>query len=348
MGIALVLGGGAPNMTLMAGALLEFDKAGVEFDVISTSGAGMLIGLLYASPKGMSRREALIRTQDLGVSDAIYNVFPMNYKVFHKPGVLAEMYTKTITKMFQPTKRPSSDLERFWMDWSQLMVSLACPTDLTMSSKGMCAPAPWIEDVVDFDKLHHLDADFYLSAYCIEDGEHVTFDKGEIDADTFRAALAMPLIYAPFKKDGKTYLEGIAQDALNYKGLVETIEAKQRDIDTIVVFDVLGMKKVVREPRNLYDAWVKSIIVPLVEIAKDDTRLFELVHNKNADGTNKRELLKVDFTGHIPESQWDKVYDWSYSNLSTLFDVGQKAARTFLEQNPGLVEKSKTKTEKVV
>ena len=44
---ALVLGGGAPNATLMSGALVAFAAAGVHFDVISTAGAGALIGLLY-------------------------------------------------------------------------------------------------------------------------------------------------------------------------------------------------------------------------------------------------------------------------------------------------------------
>ena len=39
MTIALVLGGGAPNLTLMAGAVAALDDAGVEFDIVSTSGA---------------------------------------------------------------------------------------------------------------------------------------------------------------------------------------------------------------------------------------------------------------------------------------------------------------------
>lgn len=59
MTIALVLGGGAPNLTLMAGAVTALDDAGVEFDIVSTSGAGMLIGLLYAAPKGGDRAAAL-------------------------------------------------------------------------------------------------------------------------------------------------------------------------------------------------------------------------------------------------------------------------------------------------
>ena len=45
----------------------------------------------------------------------------------------------------------------------------------------------------------------------------------------------------------------------------------------VVVFDVLSSRKLIREPRSLYDAWVQSIMIPLVEIAKDDIRLFEHV-----------------------------------------------------------------------
>ena len=100
MTIALVLGGGAPNLTLMAGAVAALDDAGVEFDIVSTSGAGMLIGLLYAAPKGSrgdikrDRAAALKNTVNMGVHDAIYRFFPVNFKVFHKPGTLAQAYTK--------------------------------------------------------------------------------------------------------------------------------------------------------------------------------------------------------------------------------------------------------------
>ena len=100
MTIALVLGGGAPNLTLMAGAVAALDDAGVEFDVVSTSGAGMLIGLSYAAPKGrrgdikLDRAAALKNTVNMGVHDAIYRFFPVNFKVFHKPGTLARAYTK--------------------------------------------------------------------------------------------------------------------------------------------------------------------------------------------------------------------------------------------------------------
>ena len=57
MAIGLVLGGGAPNLTLMTGALLALDEAGVEFRVITTTGAGMVVGLLYAAPRRAAPRE---------------------------------------------------------------------------------------------------------------------------------------------------------------------------------------------------------------------------------------------------------------------------------------------------
>src|SRR5476649_1171086 len=86
----LVLGGGAPNSPLIAGALAAFLDQEVEFDVISASGAGVLMGLLYAAPLEGSPREALKRWADTGVSDSIYKMMPVNYKIFHKPGQEAD------------------------------------------------------------------------------------------------------------------------------------------------------------------------------------------------------------------------------------------------------------------
>jgi len=94
MAVALVLGGGAPNLTLMAGAVAALSESGVKFDIVSASGAGMLIGLLYAAPKGGTASQALRQTVNMGVHDAIYDRFPVNYKVFFKPGHLAEFYTR--------------------------------------------------------------------------------------------------------------------------------------------------------------------------------------------------------------------------------------------------------------
>ena len=373
MTIALVLGGGAPNLTLMAGAVAALDDAGVKFDVVSTSGAGMLIGLLYAAPKGRDRAAALKNTVNMGVHDAIYRFFPVNFKVFHKPGTLAQAYTKfwqiaadnrkaiegpvgdfrdqwlkmlSASPLFAPwaeawkqflgkfssPDNKSGDAQRFFDDWAALMLATFCPTDLSAASQGMCQPAPFVEQAVDFSKLKEFEGDFYMSAYCIESGKMEIFEKKEITIEQFQAALAFPLIYAPFKMNGMTYLEGAAKDTLNFKGLLEKRKRKGHPvIDTIVVLDVLGMKELIAEPRGLYDAWVKSIIVPLTAIAEDDIKLFEQLHLENKVNLKKYfrgkkpKVVKIDFQKQISHNNWPNVLDWSYSNLSALYEAGYRA-----------------------
>jgi hypothetical protein len=100
----------------------------------------------------------------------------------------------------------------------------------------------------------------------------------------------------------------------------------------VVVFDVLSSRKIIREPRSLYDAWVQSIMIPLVEIAKDDIRLFEHVHNQYwSDTQPKLNLLRITF--EIPDEHWPHVLDWSYSNLSKLYDIGYAAGLKFYDEN---------------
>jgi NTE family protein len=378
MAVALVLGGGAPNLTLMAGAVAALSESGVKFDIVSASGAGMLIGLLYAAPKGGDASQALRQTVNMGVHDAIYDRFPVNYKVFFKPGPLAEFYThfwqqiaqgrgemedlsrrwmeaateallpgpalapyRAMWKQFiglaMPSAQAGDDPQRFVSDMAALMLAACCPSDLSPASPGMCQPAPFIDAVVDFSKLKDYPGEFYLNAYCIEDRKMALFRKEEIDREHFQAALAFPFIYAPFKLNGKTYLEGATQDTLNFKGLYEYREDKDHPpIETIVVCDVLGMQELIGEPRSLYDAWVKSIIVPLVAVAEDDLKLFENLHMPAIPENFKQprpKLLKIDFSSHVPKDHWPNVLDWSYSNLTTLYKVGYEAGKALYEEN---------------
>ena len=99
-----------------------------------------------------------------------------------------------------------------------------------------------------------------------------------------------------------------------------------------MVCDILGLDKLIGEPRTLYDAWVKSIIVPLVAIAKDDLKLFRELHKpkvRERYGHPEPKLLTIDFAAHMPADHWPNVLDWSYSNLKTLYDVGYKAGKDF-------------------
>src|SRR5262249_52608736 len=81
----------------------------------------------------------------------------------------------------------------------------------------------------------------------------------------------------------------------------------------VLVFDMMGAKKLMmRKPRNLYDAWVQSIMVPLAEISKDDLEVFRFKYQpKNMD------LVHISLTKHVPENHWPFVLDWSYSNLAS-------------------------------
>ena len=328
---ALVLGGGAPNATLMSGALEAFAEAGVKFDVISTAGAGALIGLLYLAPGGgRTPAEALRSTMEMGVADAIYDQFPVNYKVFQKPGAVADAFlalaamnpfAKQLEEQYGDTA-----MGKLFGDWMKLMFAGACPTDLNPKSLGLCASVPFLEETVDFDTLRASPTAFYVNAYNITHRKMQSFAKQDITPDHCRAALAYPFLYPPYlaydpeSKAECLYYEGAAHDCLNYKALVD----HEPEVSRIVVFDVLGADELMRAPRDLYDAWLLSIIVPTVEIAKDDTKIFEAVYNRNP----KRKLFKVPFD--IPESQLPYALDWSRSNLQTLYRIGYGSAKDYL------------------
>jgi hypothetical protein len=339
---ALLLGGGAPTLTLQAGALAALHEQGVRFDIVSAAGAGMLIGLLYAAPKGRTVAEALAQTREMGVHDAIYEHFPINFKVFHKPGDLADSYRGWLQSLprIVPGQAAAS---RLWADWLALAHAALCPTDLGLQSLGLCAHAPWVDEVVDFDKLKDFKGEFYMNAYCIDEHQMHIFDKYEITPNHFRASLAFPLIYPPFELNGKTYIEGSAIDTLCFEGVLKYYDRRTKKkerlkpIDQIVIFDVLSAKQIIRKPTSLYDAWVQSIMIPLVEIARDDIELFRWRYKDRwadqwgKDGENF--LLQVKFGELIPARHWPKVLDWSYGNLSTLYDIGYQAGQEFFEQH---------------
>jgi predicted acylesterase/phospholipase RssA len=324
---ALVLGGGAPDYTLMTGALLAFEEAGVKFDVYSMAGGGGVVGLSYLAPLNMTREESLRNSVNFGVSDAIYNMFPINYKIFTKPGPAASLYRTALSMIpgysrivnqlgMTPSEKFLSDYVQFW--WAALM-----PSNLSLFSEGFCAHAQFIKQMVDFDALHKLDADIYLNAYCLTDNKMAIFKKDQIDLAHFQASLSYPFFYSPYELNGKLYIEGASRDAFNFKGLMEN----EPDLDTIVVFDAIGIDGLLHEPRNLWDAFGQQIITPLVALGHADLKLFrELHHDKD-----KSDLLVLNFK--IPPKLQPAALDWSSSNLNRLFAVGYESGQAFLEKN---------------
>ncbi len=341
MSRALILSGGAPNMTLMAGALCFFEEKGVRFDVISTAGAGAVVGLIYVAPKEMIPVTALKSLVNLGVHDSIYKWFPVNYKVFEKPGYLADFYRQFLQSVpmdgnllsyFLPwaekieNEQDAHKGRHLFMDLMKLFHSLFCPTSVTPASAGLCAHAPFISKIVDFDKIKHIRPDLYINAYNITRRRMENFSKHEIDIRHFQASLSFPFIYPPYQMNGDYYFEGAAENCLNYEPLINL----HPEIDTIVVFDIMGIEDWVREPRDLYDAWIMSIIIPLVAISKAETRIFELKHNTDENGNPIRKLLKVPF--EVPAQYLPDVMHWSYGNLKRLFEIGYESGQKFYEK----------------
>jgi len=351
---ALVLGGGAPNFTLMSGALLALHRAGITFDLVYMAGAGGVVGLVYLAPKGLTPDEALQNTMNYGISDQIYAVVPINYKLFNKGGPAAEAFRDWWTSLPQVQAAMHqfgmSNEQKLAADWLLFQGAMLCPNDVNYLTTGVCAHVPFISDVVDFDKLKTA-PNHALNAYCIEDHRIEEFWKPDLDIHHFRAALSFPYIYPPYRIGAKTYYEGAAIDSLNLIGAMQTAKAKV-SIDTVVVFDIVKPFTIHR-PRNLWDAYAQSIMVPLVANAEKEMAIFkhwvETGYVVKPPPDPMPDELKGIFSNQtnptppaihaytlnfdIPKSYQPYILEWSRSNLEILFGMGYDAGRRFLDKH---------------
>jgi NTE family protein len=355
---ALVLGGGAPNLTLMSGALLALHEAGLTFEMIYMAGGGSVVGLVYLAPKTLTPAQALEDTINLAVSDPIYEMFPINYKVFNKGGPSATAfrdYWRTLPEVqWAMNQYGQNNVEKLNSDWLLLNGAMTCPTDVNFFSKGICGHVPFIENLVDFEKLMTA-TPHTLTAYCIETGEVVEFNSPDVGVDQFRAALSFPFIYPPYRIENMHYYEGAAVESLS---LISVMEKWSGQVEQVIVFDVLT-KDLIHRPRNLVDAYAQSIIVPLVANAEKELAIFnywartgcaivpltppipgpELREVLNRAGRDDETcvppgivVLPVRFT--IPEEDKPYLLDWSRSNLENSFRLGYDAGQKFVQNHP--------------
>jgi NTE family protein len=366
----LAFGGGAPNFTLMAGALLCLHEHGLRPDVVSMAGGGSVLGLVYLAPKGMTREQALRNTVNFGVSDFIYAMLPINYKIFQKPGIRADRFRQRLAA--NPFISPwlnqyyMTNTQKLFSDWLQFIAAMMSPSDLGVQSTGLCAHAPFIENIVDFDRLKKLKIDAHINAYCIEDGRPRIFEKDEITVEHFRAGLSFPFFYPPFEIDGKHYFEGAAFQALNLKSVVEELiktSKNEREADEysnsssdkkvrILVFDVLRAG-LITNPRNMWEAYGQSIMLPLIALADRELGIFEawIYHGVFVDtmpylsGTSTKidEHVRAQNVGRpnagmyqvrlaVPEAHARAALTWAKSSLEYLFDLGYRRACRFISK----------------
>ena len=369
---ALFLGGGAPNLTLMSGALLGLHEEGqAKFDIIAMAGAGAVVGLIYLAPNGLSKKRALENTINFGISDAIYEMFPINYKAFAKSGPSADAFNEFWFSL-EPVRRATrqldmTDSEKFWADWLLFLGAALCPTDLNFFSKGFCGHPRFIEGLIDFEKLKNIPKkiEIEISAFDIEKHKIVDFKNRPrpIGPQQLRAALSFPFIYPPHQLNGRLYYEGAAFEALN----------APKDINKIDKFIVLNplRSNLVRAPDNLWDAYTQSIIMPVVGLAESEVEshpgirpldvswiyyrgaLDQVITTLRA--TSKKADRKSSLHGlrrsleckewysadlRIPDNYVHDALGWKRSSLDRLFKfgyrAGQKLATKLRRERPDL------------
>ena len=271
----LLLGGGAPNFTLMSGALLALHEAKIprKFDTIAMAGAGAIVGLIYLAAKdGLSKERALKNTVNFGISDAIYDMLPINYKTFAKSGRSADAFNNywfslpAVREAMRMHDRTMTDREKLWADWLLFLGAAMCPTDLNFFSKGICAHPRFIEEFIDFEKVRNIrTTEVEINAFDINKHSIHDFKNRDLarwPKETLRAALSFPFIYPPSELNGHHYYEGAAFQTLNEPKSIEQIER-------FIILNPLR-SNLIQAPDNLWDAYVQSIIMPVVGIAESE------------------------------------------------------------------------------
>jgi NTE family protein len=331
--LGILVGGGAPNMHLSAGALCAFYEKKISFDVIGASGAGALPGLLYAAPAKGSRVEALQESVNLNITNQIEALMPFNYKVFFKQGPFSEIAWRAGQKLprfsMSAKERFSNDLKRLYNDALDLMITMLTPTTLNYFSKGMCSRVSMLDNIVAWDKLRDYPKEFYLNAFNLSTQKLEAFSQKDLTEERFWAALAMPWLFDPARVDGKLYTEGASHDPSGLEALGLIARGSVGKLEKIIALETVGAD-LWTNPETIYEGLLMSIMEPIVSLAEivlTTYGWFEFQANELHPGSLP-ELYRLPFS--LPDWETNNVLSWSYSNALTLWRVGHVEAVNFI------------------
>lgn len=332
--IGLLASGGAPNLHLIAGALCALHERKKSFEVIGASGAGALAGLLYAVPKGPGGPVAALEgTIHLNVSDAIYQLLPMNFKAFFKTGPFTNLFWKIGQSIpHRPLswgERNHDALAQLYNDAIDFIAAALTPTTLNYFSKSVCTRIGIIDDLIDWARLPTYSGEFYLNAFDLKTQRLKAFDKKNLTNETFWAALAMPWLFEPTAAQGGLYTEGASHDPSGLEALWEYADKEVEQLDMIIALDTIG-PNLWTNPGNIYDALQMAIMDPIVSLAETVLTTYgQLEFTANCHNAKQvlPRLYWLPF--EVPDWEAQHVLEWSYSNALTLWHVGYDAGKKF-------------------
>jgi predicted acylesterase/phospholipase RssA len=316
--VGIVLSGTAPAMTLMSGAMLAFAERGVEFDVISTTGVGGLIGLLYLAPKGGDRITALRELPNLFVSDWLYRLFPVNFKVFHKYSPFANAFRefrKTLPK-FRVEPAESSEVKRFVNDWLELWATAITPASLEFRRNGLMSHTPLVEELVDFERLKHVSTRFYLNAFSLRTLRLRQFTNQTMNATAYNAAQAMFVLFPPVNTADDILTSGATRDPTG----LQAIWSYERSLSRVVALDPVS-RSYWRMPVNAYDAFQLMLMNPIAALQE---LMFTVYVDARTAGAPLPALNRLPVA--IDSSYYPKMLEWTHTNAMTLQKIGYDAA----------------------
>jgi hypothetical protein len=311
----------------------------------------------------------------------------------------------------------SEKQRRVYNDLVDLWFAILTPSTLAPRSEGLAASLPFLDDIVDFDRLKKFRGHFCVNAYnmsrqaletryetvlnerrqaAVNDKikelleEHAKpgmkskdvagkvmegvmpffqqpkpgapppvkvgrkekhkrvkvmelFEPPELRADHIRAAFSMPFIYPPTELNQSYYSEGADHEPIHFhQEHLDGTDAKGNPntaSERIVLLDVLATLEdyLVRRPRDLWDAYVISIMTPVVALARAAILEFEEDQEERrrqnaVSGSLKKRIFELEeIYWNIPSETQPYVMDWSYSNLEQLFNLGIKAGVNFMK-----------------
>ena len=332
--IGIVLSGTAPAMTLMSGAMLAFADHGVEFDVISTTGVGGLIGMLYLAPKNKDRQKALRELPNLFVSDWLYRMVPINFKVFHKYSIFAEKFylRRKLLPKFTLAPEDPSEAKRFLNDWLELWATALTLPSYQYTRHGFMSHVPLVDDLVCFDTLNDsakTKTRFYLNAFSLSRRRLRIFDnfeKKDLNVDHYNGAQAMYMLFPPVQTMDDLLMTGATRDPTG----LQAIWTKERDLWSVLALDPQP-ECFWRMPTDAYDAFQLMLMNPIVHLQRLMFTLYartDALVNASAGGsaTSLKLPRLYSMKADIPKPHWPKMLTWTHENAVILQKVGYEAA----------------------